>query len=276
MAKLEFTKMHGCGNDYIYVVAIRTRPADPAALSLTTFRPSLRHRRRRPDHARTFAQRRHPDGDVQRRRQPRRDVRQRHPMRRAAGLTRGASARKNPIVVETDCGPQDRRAETRRQARRSARRWIWASRFSRGAKSRSPPDGRIIDYPLRLRTSANRSPRSRWAIRTAWCSSTTTRIFGLSTMSNSRGWAASSSITRSFRSASTPNSSCRISRNHLKMRVWERGSGETLACGTGACAALVAAVLTGRADRKRDGRTARRQPGNRMARERTEAPITCS
>jgi diaminopimelate epimerase len=33
------------------------------------------------------------------------------------------------------------------------------------------------------------------------------------------------------------------------MRVWERGSGETLACGTGACAAQVAAVLTDRADR---------------------------
>jgi diaminopimelate epimerase len=36
----------------------------------------------------------------------------------------------------------------------------------------------------------------------------------------------------------------------LTMRVWERGSGETAACGTGACAAVVAAVLTQRAQRQ--------------------------
>ena len=36
-----------------------------------------------------------------------------------------------------------------------------------------------------------------------------------------------------------------IDNKHLKMRVWERGSGETLACGTGACAAVVAACLNG-------------------------------
>ena len=36
----------------------------------------------------------------------------------------------------------------------------------------------------------------------------------------------------------------------VQMRVWERGSGETLACGTGACATAVAAALTGRTNRK--------------------------
>lgn len=37
-----------------------------------------------------------------------------------------------------------------------------------------------------------------------------------------------------------------LSPSHLQMRVWERGSGETLACGTGACAAVAAAVLCGK------------------------------
>ena len=46
-------------------------------------------------------------------------------------------------------------------------------------------------------------------------------------------------------------------RERLDVRVWERGSGVTLACGTGACAALAAAVKTGRCGR----RAAARLPG---------------
>jgi diaminopimelate epimerase len=40
-----------------------------------------------------------------------------------------------------------------------------------------------------------------------------------------------------------------MARNEIAMRVWERGASETLACGTGACATLVSAVLNGKTDR---------------------------
>ncbi|MDE6514302.1 MAG: diaminopimelate epimerase [Muribaculaceae bacterium] len=41
-----------------------------------------------------------------------------------------------------------------------------------------------------------------------------------------------------------------IDRSNIRMRVWERGSGETQACGTGACAVALAAVTAGLTDRK--------------------------
>jgi diaminopimelate epimerase len=39
-----------------------------------------------------------------------------------------------------------------------------------------------------------------------------------------------------------------VSRGHIRLRVWERGAGETLACGTGACAAVVAGIRRGLLD----------------------------
>ena len=41
-----------------------------------------------------------------------------------------------------------------------------------------------------------------------------------------------------------------LDRQHMRMRVWERGAAITLACGTGACATLTAAVLNGKTDRR--------------------------
>ncbi|MCR5802916.1 MAG: diaminopimelate epimerase [Clostridia bacterium] len=43
-----------------------------------------------------------------------------------------------------------------------------------------------------------------------------------------------------------------IDKNHLRMRVWERGSGETWACGTGTCATVVAACLNGYCNKGED------------------------
>ena len=41
-----------------------------------------------------------------------------------------------------------------------------------------------------------------------------------------------------------------ISNNHINLRVYERGTGETLACGTGACAAVVTGITRGLLDSK--------------------------
>ncbi len=46
-----------------------------------------------------------------------------------------------------------------------------------------------------------------------------------------------------------------VDRVQVRLRVWERGAGETLACGTGACAAVVAGIRLGRLDRRVDVHT---------------------
>jgi diaminopimelate epimerase len=43
-----------------------------------------------------------------------------------------------------------------------------------------------------------------------------------------------------------------VARNHIRLRVHERGAGETLACGTGACAAVVAGIRLGLLDSRVD------------------------
>ena len=77
------------------------------------------------------------------------------------------------------------------------------------------------------------------------------------------------------------------SRDHIVIRTWERGAGLTLACGSAACAAAVAAARLEPHRPQGDGQSARRRPRHRMARERrsraddragrlrTQGPVRC-
>ena len=63
-----------------------------------------------------------------------------------------------------------------------------------------------------------------------------------------------------------------LSPSEVRMRVWERGSGETLACGTGACAVCVAGALTGRTEPQNPRPSARRRSGTGMGRRQSRVP----
>ncbi len=247
MAKLNFTKMQGCGNDYIYVIADRVRPADPAALS-----------RRLSD--RRFAI--GGDGLIMLTPSKRGDVRMEmynadgsrgemcgNGIRCVARLHYERAARpRNPLVIETDCGLKT--VELKLDGGRvSAATVDMGEPILEGREIPAAADGRVIGHPLE---AGGRT----WRITAVSMGNPHCVVF----VDDDAVFALEDSdfarIGRQFehhpffpRRVNT-EFILPLSRARLRMRVWERGSGETLACGTGACAALVAAVLTGRAERR--------------------------
>ncbi len=246
MAKLEFTKMHGCGNDYVYVIATRTRPADPAKV------------------ARRLSDRRFGvggDGLIMLCPSARADLRMEmynadgsrgemcgNGIRCLARLAyeRGV-ARRNPLSVETDCGIKTIRLKLEGNTVVAATVDMGAP-ILEGREIPAAADGRIVGYPLEV--GGRRETITAVSMGNPHCVVfvDSDDIFALSDDEFAR-------IGRQFenhpffpRRVNTEFVRA-IARDRLKMRVWERGSGETLACGTGACAAVVAAVLTGRAER---------------------------
>jgi diaminopimelate epimerase len=247
MAKLAFTKMHGCGNDYIYVIADRLRPADPAAM------------------ARRLSDRRFGiggDGLIMLAPSMAADVRME--MYNADG-SRGemcgngircvarlhyerAAHQRNPMLVETDCGLKT--VELQLDGGRVTEATVdMGEPILEGRQIPVAADGRIIDHPLEV---GGRT----WRITAVSMGNPHCVVF----VDDEAVFALEDSefadVGRRFehhpffpRRVNT-EFILPLSRERLRMRVWERGSGETLACGTGACASLVAAVLTGRTERR--------------------------
>jgi diaminopimelate epimerase len=247
MARLAFTKMHGCGNDYIYVVADRVRPADPAALAR---RLSDRHFGVGGDGLIMLA--------------PSKCADVRMEMYNADG-SRGdmcgngircvarlhyerAAHPRSPLRIETDSGLKT--VALQLDGGRVATATVdMGEPILEGRQIPVDADGRVIDYPLEVAGRVWRITAVSMGNPHCVIFVDDEAVFALDVFEFAR-------LGRQFEHH--PFFPRRVNtefilptaRDALRMRVWERGSGETLACGTGACASLVAAVLTGRAERR--------------------------
>ncbi len=247
MATLDFTKMQGCGNDYIYIVANQVRPADPAALS-----------RRLSD--RRFGI----GGDGIIMLCPSRVADLRMEMYNADG-SRGEMcgngircmarlawergiARCNPLAVETDCGIKTVALRLDASERVVGATVDMGEPILEGREIPVAADGRIVRRKIDVQGRPEVITAVSMGNPHCVVFVTSDEIFNLPD-------SEFAALGREFEShpffprRTNTEFILPISRRHLRMRVWERGSGETLGCGTGACAALVAAVLTGCAER---------------------------
>ena len=247
MAKLSFTKMHGCGNDYIYVIADRVRPADPAELS-----------RRLSDRRFGIGG----DGLILLAPSKGADVRMEmynadgsrgemcgNGIRCVARLHYERAARpRNPMVIETDCGLKS--VALKLDGGRVSEATVdMGDPILEGREIPAAADGRVIDHPLEVGGRIWRVTAVSMGNPHCVVFVDDEAVFALEDSEFAR-------VGRQFehhpffpRRVNT-EFILPLGRERMRMRVWERGSGETLACGTGACAALVAAVLTGRAERR--------------------------
>jgi diaminopimelate epimerase len=245
MRKLPFVKMHGCGNDYVYVVADQIRPADPGGL------------------AQRVADRRFGiggDGLIMLCPSSQADVRME--MYNADG-SRGEMCgngircvarlyhetwpgRKNPIAVETDCGIKT--ITLKLDGPNVAATVDMGEPVLDGCAIPVAHEGRVVDYPLEV--AGRREVITAVSMGNPHCVVFVPdeSIFALDDLDFAQRGRQFEHHPFFPRRVNT-EFILPLARNRLRMRVWERGSGETLACGTGACAALVAAVLTGRSER---------------------------
>ena len=246
MRKLPFVKMHGCGNDYIYVVADKVRPADPGAL------------------AKRISDRRFGiggDGLIMLCPSSSADVRMEmynadgsrgemcgNGIRCVARLYHEISGRaKNPIAVDTDCGVKT--ITLHDEGNQVVATVDMGEPILDGREIPVDRSGRVVDFPLEVAGRIEKITAVSMGNPHCVIFVPDESVFTLDVWEFAR-------LGRPFethpffpRKVNT-EFILPLSRNRLRMRVWERGSGETLACGTGACAALVAAVLTGRSDRR--------------------------
>jgi len=241
MATLRFAKLHGTANDFIYVDAREGFPGDPAALA-----PRLCDRRRGigadglilllPSSQADCRMVIH-NADGSRPEMCGNGIRGLAKFVHDRGLVRA-----DPLRVETDAGVKtlSLALENGRVARVTVDMGapVWD-----GRRIPVDADGEVIDRPLEV---AGRTYRSTCvSMGNPHCVVFVDDVTGLPLAELGPRFEHHPFFPKRVNTEFVRV----LGRDRLEMRVWERGAGETMACGTGACAAAVAAARTGRAER---------------------------
>ena len=242
MTSLHFTKMHGLGNDYVYIDAFAQPIADPVALAR---RVSPRHTGIGSDGLIVICPSSVADCRME--------------MYNADG-SRGqmcgngircvgkyvwdhALARRNPLRVETDAGIKELQLHLRDNRVEQVTVDMGAPILD-GPRIPVAAEGRVIAAPLDV--SGQRYRITCVSMGNPHCVVFVDDVDSL----------ALSAIGPQFEHhvffpQRINTEFIHVLGSHeVRMRVWERGSGETQACGTGACAAVVAGVLNGKHERR--------------------------
>jgi diaminopimelate epimerase len=242
MARLEFTKMHGTGNDYVYVNAAEGLPGDPRVL------------------ARRFADRRTGiGGDGLILICPSEVADCRMEMYNADG-SRGEMcgngircvakyaydrgiARRSPMAIETDAGIRTVELDTR-DGRVSEVTVDMGAPVLEGRLIPVDADGRVIARDLAVNGTVYQVTCV--SMGNPHCVVFERSVEGLPLDEIGPHFEHHAFFPRRVNTEFVEV----LGRDAVRMRVWERGSGETLSCGTGACAVVVAGALTGRTGRR--------------------------
>jgi diaminopimelate epimerase len=239
MAKLPFSKMHGIGNDYVYVDGFAARVPDPSALARRV------SRRRtgigsdglilvRPSEVADCRMEMY-NADGSRGEMCGNGIRCVAKYAYEHGLTRA-----NPMRIETDAGTRELRLHLD-GGRVTSVTVDMGEPVLDGPRIPVAVEGRVIDAPLAVdgteyRVTCVSMGNPHCVVFLADVEKLDLEALG-PRFEHHRFFP--NRVNTEFIRVEAPD--------ELTMRVWERGSGETAACGTGACAALVAAALTGRA-----------------------------
>ena len=240
--KIPFTKMHGAGNDYVYVDGFAVEVDDPADLArrvsprrtgigsdgLILLRPSAVAAVRMEMY----------NADGSRGEMCGNGIRCVGKLAYERGI-----ARENPLRVETDSGVKTLELDLEQDRVRSVTVDMGAP-ILEPARIPARFDGaRVVDAPLAVGGETERVTCV--SMGNPHCVLFLAEIDGLDLE------AIGPRFEHHDRFPNRVNTEFVrvISPAEVRMRVWERGSGETAACGTGACAVAVAGVLTGRTGR---------------------------